>query len=168
MPEQHPVYLSLGSNVGERENNLGRALTALINMGLVAVKFSSVYETAPVNMTDQPRFLNMVALMTTIYPPDGLLRLIKTIEQDIGREATVPKGPRVIDIDILLYDMCTIDTAGLTIPHKEIRKRAFVLVPLIEVDPDAMFPDGELVRRSLTGLELNDDVIKKVGELTLK
>jgi 2-amino-4-hydroxy-6-hydroxymethyldihydropteridine diphosphokinase len=134
------AYLCLGSNLGDREENIRQALTLLspkVNLDEV----SSLYETEPVGYKEQPLFLNQVCRITTNLPPQELLHLAKEIETGMGR---VPGGqinsPRPIDIDILFYDNKTIETQNLTIPHPRLKDRAFVLIPLNEIAPDLVHP----------------------------
>jgi 2-amino-4-hydroxy-6-hydroxymethyldihydropteridine diphosphokinase len=133
------VYLSLGSNLGGREENLRTAIAKLRQIGeLVAV--SSFYETAPMEVTNQPWFLNCaVALKTRLMPRQFLLRMLK-IEQEMGRRRSVPKGPRTIDIDILLFGSAVIHTSQLDVPHPALHQRRFVLEPLTEIAPEVRHP----------------------------
>src|SRR5436305_6732577 len=133
------VYLSLGSNLGDRLCNLRAALEALQHLATV-VAISSVYDTEPVGMTDQPGFLNIAVSADVKQTPHVLLRLIKKIEEDVGRRPTYRWGPRVIDLDILLYGDRVIESPDLVIPHPEMAGRAFVLVPLAEIAPGAIHP----------------------------
>jgi 2-amino-4-hydroxy-6-hydroxymethyldihydropteridine diphosphokinase len=134
------AYLCLGSNLGEREENLRQSL-ALLSVKVNLEEVSPIYETEPVGCKDQPLFLNMVCRITTDLPPEELLHLAKDIETRMGR---VPSGqinsPRPIDIDILFYDNKTIETRNLTIPHPRLPDRAFVLMPLAEIAPDLVHP----------------------------
>jgi len=133
------VYLSLGSNLGDREQNL-RAAVAALQQQLEVEAVSSWYETEPVGVTDQPGFLNLAVAATTKLDPPELLRLAKRIEEQMGRRPTYRWGPRLIDIDILLYADRVVEGPDLTIPHRELAQRAFVLVPLAEVAPRAFHP----------------------------
>lgn len=138
------VFLSLGSNVGERENHLRAALAGLEEL-LSLQRVSSLYETEPLYVTEQPRFLNLVAAGACALAPADLLGAIHQLEARLGRrrEGAVPKGPRVIDIDILLYGNLVVDSPGLQIPHPRLRERQFALVPLLEIEPEARDPrDG--------------------------
>jgi 2-amino-4-hydroxy-6-hydroxymethyldihydropteridine diphosphokinase len=133
------VYLSLGSNLGDRQANLRNAIGRLLELGYVQ-EVSSLYETEPVEITDQPMFLNCaVAVRTELIPREFLAGMLG-IERSMGRERTQPKGPRNIDIDILLYGAATIDTPQLTVPHPAMAKRRFVLEPLAEIAPDVKHP----------------------------
>jgi 2-amino-4-hydroxy-6-hydroxymethyldihydropteridine diphosphokinase len=132
------VYLGIGSNMGEREENLDRALD-LLSQRMRMGKVSSIYDTEPLGNTNQPRFLNMVCQVFTRLAPEGLLALAKGIESKMGRYGKSDE-PRTIDIDILLYGDEVIDTPELVIPHPRMTERAFVLVPLAEIDPDLLHP----------------------------
>jgi 2-amino-4-hydroxy-6-hydroxymethyldihydropteridine diphosphokinase len=130
------VYLGLGANLGDRAAALGAALDLLGASGQVTVcAVSSLYETAPMYVTDQPSFLNAVARVETSLAPEALLDLLKQVEVTRGRVARYRYGPREVDLDILLYDDLVLDTPQLTIPHKGLAERAFVLAPLAELAP---------------------------------
>ena len=134
------VYLGLGTNMGEKQDNLLRALD-YISQRLRIEKKSSMYDTAPVGNINQPRFLNMVCHVTTTLAPAMLLATLKGIESKMGRLPVHPSNtPRIIDIDILLYGNEVIDTPDLKIPHPRLAERAFVLVPLVEIAPDLVHP----------------------------
>ena len=133
------VYLSLGSNVGNRAANLNTAIDRLSAFG-EAVAVSSFYETEPVEFTAQPWFLNCAVAFNTEKTAGQLLDGILEIEQQMGRRRTQKKGPRIIDIDILLFGNLIVDDLGLTIPHPAMHERRFVLEPLAEIAPDAVHP----------------------------
>jgi 2-amino-4-hydroxy-6-hydroxymethyldihydropteridine diphosphokinase len=133
------AYLSLGSNVGDREGHLREAIQRLHTVGDVQL-VSSVYETAPVEFTAQPWFLNCVVAIKTSFTPAHLMRQLLAIEQGMGRERIQKKGPRRIDIDILLFGNEIVKTPELTIPHPSMEKRRFVLQPLAEIAPEARHP----------------------------
>src|SRR5258708_38488222 len=135
----HTVYLALGANIGDRRGNLAAALQRLREVMEIEV-VSSLYETDPVGYTDQPRFLNVVCYGKTWLPAEDLLKYAKEIELAIGRKPSFRNGPRPIDIDILFYDDVHIKQEHLTIPHPRLRERAFVLVPLAEIAPEALDP----------------------------
>ncbi|HEY3414522.1 MAG TPA: 2-amino-4-hydroxy-6-hydroxymethyldihydropteridine diphosphokinase [Armatimonadota bacterium] len=126
------TYLGLGTNLGDREANLREAVRRLRELGTV-VRQSKVLESAPWGYTDQPDFLNMVVALDTILPPLDLLRAVKAIESIMGRVPAVRYGPRLIDIDLLLYGDVTMDTPELTLPHPRMGERDFVMVPLREL-----------------------------------
>ena len=127
------IYLSLGSNVGDRVGNLRSALTLIELEGMRALRISSFYETAPVNVRRQPWFMNCVAEVETRLSPPRLLARLQRIENDLGRSRRIPKGPRTIDIDILAYGNRVLRMPDLRIPHRRMAGRRFVLVPLCEV-----------------------------------
>jgi 2-amino-4-hydroxy-6-hydroxymethyldihydropteridine diphosphokinase len=133
------VYLSLGSNVGDRETNLRTAIDKLAELGTV-VAVSSVYETEPVDFTAQPWFLNCAVALRTHLMPKLFLAKMLAIEQYMGRRRMQPKGPRTIDIDILLFGNSVINTPQLDIPHPAMHQRRFVLEPLTEIAPDVRHP----------------------------
>lgn len=147
------VYLGLGSNIGDREANLRQALERLAAEGIHAVRRSSLYETEPREMEDQPRFLNAVVEAQTELFPLQLLACIRKIEQAMGRRRVVPKGPRNIDIDILFYGRTVIHSAELETPHPGIPERAFVLEPLAEIAPEFRHPvNGKTANEMLAAL----------------
>ncbi len=134
------VYLGLGSNIGNRQEHLNRALGYLAQRMRVVQK-SSVYETEPVGQTHQARFLNMVCEARTSLAPKVLLTLVKGIEKKLGRPSHYPKdSPRIIDIDILFYGDQIISEPDLIVPHPRLSKRAFVLIPLRDIAPDFIDP----------------------------
>lgn len=133
------VYLGLGSNLGNRARNIYVALRRLGDT-IQLDQVSSLYETEPVGFVDQPCFLNLVCGGETDLSPEALLRLAKTIEREMGRKEGLRFGPRVVDIDILLYDDLVADTPRLEIPHPRLHERAFVLVPLNEIAPELVHP----------------------------
>ena len=153
------VYLGLGSNLGQREANLARAIQLLgqpfdsAQGGRVEpLRASSIYETAPWGYTEQPPFLNCVVEAETALPPHLLLQSVQGLEKAMGRKPGFRYGPRLIDVDILLYGSLTIDQPDLQIPHPRIPERAFVLIPLAElaavvVHPTLQLPIAELARR---------------------
>ncbi len=132
---------NLASQVGDREANLRAALDRLAALGTVTA-VSTFHETDPVGYLDQPRFLNAAALLRTTLPPLELLRSLLAIEQSLGRDrsATVDKGPRTLDLDLLLYDDAVLDTPELTLPHPAMSQRRFVLAPLAEIAPRLLHP----------------------------
>lgn len=133
------VVLGLGTNIGDRLTNLRRAVQCLRSAVDVEM-LSSVYESEPVGYRDQPWFLNAVCAGGTSLEPEALLATVKRIECDLGRQPSRRFGPRVIDIDILLYDDQVIKTPALEVPHPRLTERAFVLVPLAEILPDVVHP----------------------------
>jgi 2-amino-4-hydroxy-6-hydroxymethyldihydropteridine diphosphokinase len=139
------AYLGLGSNLGDRPENLGRAVALLgARDGVAVVRTSSVYETAPVGPA-QPDFLNAVAEVDTTLSPRDLLEACLGVEEEMGRVRGERWGPRVIDVDLLLYDDERVDEPNLVVPHPRMHERAFVLVPLAELAPDVVLPDGRTI-----------------------
>ena len=132
-------YLGLGSNLGDRGGNIKRAVE-LLAQSTALVSVSSLYETEPWGYEAQPRFLNAACAVETTMPPLDLLRLLRRIERDVGRRTTFPLGPRIIDLDMLLYGQEVIRMEGLTVPHQAMAERAFVLVPLAEIGADVRHP----------------------------
>lgn len=137
------IYLSLGSNLGDREKNLRTAIAALADGGVRVTRVSSFYETEPVDLREQPWFVNCAVQATTEAQPLELLRALRGIESQMGSKKLVPKGPRLIDLDILLYGDKTIDTPELQVPHPRMLQRKFVLVPLAEIAPNLKHPRWE-------------------------
>lgn len=134
-------FLGFGTNLGDRKKNLSQALNTLNDRpDLAVLRTSSIYETEPWGLADQPRFLNMVAEIATSIPPGELLERVKKLEQDMGREDGPRFGPRLIDIDILLLEDQVVDEPDLTVPHARLHERAFVLVPLAELAPELVHP----------------------------
>jgi 2-amino-4-hydroxy-6-hydroxymethyldihydropteridine diphosphokinase len=134
------IYLSLGSNVGAPEANLNAAIEALAGAGVEVRRVSSFYETEPVDYLEQPWFLNGVVKAHTELPALALLRALRGIESKMGSTKSIAKGPRLIDIDILLYGQRKIDTPELQVPHPRMTLRKFVLVPLAEIAPGLRHP----------------------------
>lgn len=134
-------YLGFGTNLGDRKKNLDRAIISLDSRpDLAVLRTSGIYETEPWGMTDQPNFLNMVAEIVTSISLNELLKRVKKLEQDMGREDGPRFGPRLIDVDILLLEDQMVDQPDLRIPHASLHLRAFVLVPLAELAPDLVHP----------------------------
>jgi 2-amino-4-hydroxy-6-hydroxymethyldihydropteridine diphosphokinase len=136
---KYRIYLSLGSNLGNRTSNLEKALHSLSPL-VDVVNQSSIYETEPWGVLDQPNFLNQVLEGETNLSPSELLEHVKGIEREMGRKPSRRFGPRLVDIDILFYGDQIISEDGLTIPHKRMSERAFVLIPLKEIAPDLLYP----------------------------
>lgn len=139
MPE---VFIGLGSNLGDRLENLKRAVVLLGENGLTVEKVSSVYETDPVG-PPQPDFLNAAVKGSTDLAPDELLATLKRLEREMDRTAGERWGPREIDLDLLLYADLVLESEELCVPHADLTKRDFVMVPLLEIEPDLELPSGE-------------------------
>jgi 2-amino-4-hydroxy-6-hydroxymethyldihydropteridine diphosphokinase len=136
----HQIYLSLGSNLGDRTDHLRRALEELAVAGIQFDRISPIYETEPVDFKNQPWFLNQAAAANTDISPFELLDLCLDVENRLGRRRTDEKGPRSIDIDLLLYDNLILQQPTLTIPHARLHSRRFVLVPLAALAPELVHP----------------------------
>jgi len=133
-------FLSLGTNLGDRKKNLNRAVVLLKRQGIKVVKSSSLYETQPVDFCFQPLFYNKVIEVESKLNPECFLAIIKKIEKNMGRKPAVSKGPRLIDIDVLIAENTIIHNEDLEIPHRELTKRNFVLIPFNEISPDTIHP----------------------------
>lgn len=162
------VYLGLGSNLGDRKQNLAQALE-LISQQAEIEQVSSIYETEPVGFREQPLFLNAVCCVSTKLNPGELLKLAKGIEATLGRMPSFPNAPRPIDIDILFYGGRVIKSQDLIIPHPHLTQRAFVLVPLAEIAPELTHPEnGKTVAELLSDLDGTEGVRKWTeGEETI-
>jgi 2-amino-4-hydroxy-6-hydroxymethyldihydropteridine diphosphokinase len=159
--KEHIVYLALGSNLGDRLANLKQAIASLTPQMDVKAK-SSVYETLPWGYEDQPKFLNQVVRAKTYLDPEPLLKHLKRLEMALGRQESFPNGPRLIDIDILFYDELILYSPALVIPHPRLHERAFVLLPLMDLDPDLVHPvNKKSVREMLASC--NIEGIEKAG-----
>ncbi|MGA2011039.1 MAG: 2-amino-4-hydroxy-6-hydroxymethyldihydropteridine diphosphokinase [Solirubrobacteraceae bacterium] len=147
-------YLGLGSNIGDRRSHLTAAVAALPAHGVRVLASSSVYDTEPVGLIlDQPEFLNACLAIATALAPEPLLDACKAVERDVGRRSGGPRhGPRVIDVDLLLLGDRAQHSPRLTLPHAEVGSRRFVLVPLLELDPELTLPGGERLADALAGL----------------
>lgn len=159
--EEHIVYLALGTNLGDRLANLKQAITALTPQMEVKAK-SPVYETPPWGYEDQPKFLNQVVKAKTYLDPEPLLKHLKRLEIALGRQASFPNGPRLIDIDILFYDNLVLNKPSLVIPHPRLHERAFVLLPLTDIEPDLVHPVSKKTAREMLA-ECNLAGIEKVA-----
>ena len=156
------VYLSLGSNLGNRAANLHVAIDRLGRLGKVAA-VSSFYETEPVDLTDQPWFLNCAVKLETEKMPKQLLAALLEVERQMGRRRDRTKGPRVIDLDILLFGSSVIQSKGLTVPHPAMHERRFVLEPLAEIAPDVRHP---VLRQTIRALRdaVSGQVVRKARD----
>jgi 2-amino-4-hydroxy-6-hydroxymethyldihydropteridine diphosphokinase len=162
-PGEHLVYLGLGSNLGDRDALL-RAALARLAPDVRVTRVSSVWDTAPLLVIEQPRFHNAVAEGLTRLDPFALLRLVKRIERELGRTPAPRYGPRLVDIDILLYDDLMLNTPTLTIPHAQLAARAFALAPLAEIAPRAWHPALGRDARALASATPPGD-IRRLGPL---
>ncbi len=143
------VYLSLGSNIGDRKANIMNAIDQINTMdGVKVIKISSLYNTNPIGKTDQPDFMNCAVKIETNINPHTLLEYLLDIEKLMGRVRAERWGPRIIDIDILLYDNLNIDTNNLKIPHPLMTERAFVMVPLAEIEPKLIINNKSVIEIS--------------------
>jgi 2-amino-4-hydroxy-6-hydroxymethyldihydropteridine diphosphokinase len=147
-------YLSLGSNVGDRAANLRAAIAGLRERGIAVDAVSDGYETEPVGeVLDQPDFLNLAVRISTGLEPEQLLDVCKAVEADAGRDFAAPRhSPRPVDVDLILLGGLEVETDRLTLPHREASSRRFVLVPLLELDPDLALPDGTRLADCLQAL----------------
>ena len=168
---RRPGFLGLGSNVGDSRANLAAATAALPGQGVRVLASSSVYETEPVGLVlDQPDFLNACLRIETRLEPEGLLDACKEVERAVGREAGGSRhGPRVIDVDVLLLNALEHSSPRLTLPHPEVSSRRFVLVPLLELDPDLALPSGERLADKLLALNRSPptQAVRRVGPALL-
>jgi 2-amino-4-hydroxy-6-hydroxymethyldihydropteridine diphosphokinase len=149
------AYLGLGANLGDREATIVRALELLAHEdGVEVVAVSSLRDTDPVGIVDQPRFLNGAAAVETDLSPGELLNRLLAVERELGRTREGPRfGPRTIDLDLLLYGDEEVDERGLTVPHPRLAERRFALEPLAELDPDLVVPGRGRVSDLLLGLQ---------------
>ena len=162
--DEHHVYIGMGSNLGDRDSHLRAALAAL-GAFIQITAFSSVYDTAPQLVEDQPRFYNAVCAGSTSLDPLPLLHALKSIEVALGRAASRRYGPRLIDLDLLLYDDCILNEPELTVPHPRIAERAFVLLPLAEIAPQLRHPTLHQTIAELAEAVASADV-QRVGPLS--
>jgi 2-amino-4-hydroxy-6-hydroxymethyldihydropteridine diphosphokinase len=160
-------YLGLGSNIGDRQGHLQAAIVALADHALQVLACSSLYETEPVGLVlDQPEFLNACLRIETELGPEALLEACKEVERTVGRRAGGPRhGPRVIDVDLLLLDDLQYHSPRLELPHAEVSSRRFVLVPLLELDPDLALPSGQRLAERSAGLGPGQAVRRAAGPL---
>src|SRR6516162_8088055 len=155
------VYLALGSNIGDRAKNLREAARHLKDAAIQVLTVSSIYETEPVDYLDQPWFLNAVLEAQTDLAPAALLRALREIESGMGSKKAFAKGPRLIDLDILLYGDATIETPDLEIPHPRMLQRNFVLVPLAEIAPALRHPSWPATAAELLARASDRSVVRR-------
>ena len=159
---KHNVYLSLGSNLGDRARNLRDAIAALRKAGIDVTRISSMYETEPVDYLDQPWFLNIAIEAETELAAAALLQNLRGIEAQMGSKKLVSKGPRLIDLDILLYGDETIDTPELQVPHTRMHLRRFVLEPLAEIAPNVCHPVSGLSAAEMLANSPDKSTVRKL------
>ncbi len=157
------VLLSLGSNVGDREKNLRAAIAALPELGLKIKQVSSIYETEPVDLLEQPWFLNCVVEGETTLAPIELLKRLRELEKRMGSKKLVARGPRLIDLDILVYGRQTIDSPELQVPHPRMHLRRFVLAPLAEIAPGLKHPSWRGTAAELLAALDDKSTVKKLS-----
>ncbi|MBI5203665.1 MAG: 2-amino-4-hydroxy-6-hydroxymethyldihydropteridine diphosphokinase [Nitrospirae bacterium] len=147
------IYIGIGSNIGNREENCRKAIKLIKENGIAVKKESSMHETEPWGVKDQPKFINMAIEIETNKKPEDLLGILKNIENQMGRTESVKWGQRIIDLDILLYDDLILETPHLEIPHPFMHEREFVLRPLVEIAPDKKHPViGKTIKEMLSVL----------------
>ncbi len=161
---KHTTYLSLGSNVGDRARNLRGAIAALETTGLNVVRVSSLYETEPVDYLDQAWFLNMAIEAEIELGALELLRALRQIETQMGSRKLIAKGPRLIDMDILLYGDQVIDTPELQVPHPRMHLRRFVLEPLAEIAPNVRHPVSGLSAAEMLARTPDNSAVRKFDD----
>ena len=159
------IYLSLGSNQGDRRENIKKAIELIKANNVNVSKISSLYETEPVGFKDQPYFYNLCLKAETKLDPHTLLTLIKGIETETGRVKTTEKGPRIIDIDILFYSNIILKDKDLVIPHSEIINRKFVLEPLCEIAPELVHPEKNAKIADILKEASFSEGVSRIGEL---
>lgn len=158
------AYLSLGSNLGDREGSLRACIQRLRQLGTIS-KVSSLYETEPMELREQPWFLNCAVCLETGLNPEQLLTEIQRIEAELGRNRVVDKGPRTVDVDILLFDNLILQRQGLQIPHPAMTQRRFVLAPLHEIAPAIRHPiSGKTIEELLNELDATTGQVERLAK----
>lgn len=160
-PLMADIYLALGTNIGDREKNLREAIRRLSEPDIHIIKISSIYETEPVDYLDQPWFLNAVLEAQTALPATQLLATLRNIESQMGSSKPFAKGPRLIDLDILLYGDSTIDTPELQVPHPRMLQRNFVLIPLAEIAPNFRHPSWPATASELLASSPDRSIVRR-------
>jgi 2-amino-4-hydroxy-6-hydroxymethyldihydropteridine diphosphokinase len=155
-------FLSLGSNLGDKEKNITDALALLQEHGVEILKISSLYETQPVDFPSQPWFYNQLVKIRTKAQPEALLELARKIEQKMGRKRRLKKGPRIIDIDIVLAEDYVIHKKELKIPHPRMGKRNFVLLPFVEISPETVHPVLKESMKTLWEKSKDQSIVKQI------
>jgi len=156
------VYVALGTNLGDREENLREAIRLIREAGVQITRLSSVYETEPVDYLDQPWFLNAVLEAPTTLSAAQLLTTLRSIESRMGSKKPFAKGPRLIDLDILLYGDDTVETSDLQVPHPRMLQRKFVLVPLAEIAPNLKHPSWRANVAELLTLSADSSQVRRI------
>ena len=163
----HSVFIGIGSNLGNRIENCNEGLEQISKMSEI-VKTSSLYESEPVGVENQPKFINAVVHIKTLLSPFNLLDSLKLIEKKVGRKKTFRWGPRVLDLDILFYDKLILNDEKLTIPHSELHNRIFTLMPMAEIEPNFEHPTiNKSVDKLLNDLDYSNNIVK-IGEFIYK
>jgi len=157
-------WLGVGANLGDRRAALEAALAWLAGAGIAIEAVSPLYETAPLDLVDQPAFLNAAARVRTGLQPPQLLRTAKALERELGREPGPRWGPRAIDCDLLLWEGGAHEEPGLTIPHPRLAERRFALLPLLDLDPGLALPDGRRVADLLAAIDPGDQPARRLAE----
>ena len=159
------AYIALGSNLQHPAQQVTRAFKAITQLpNTILLKQSSLYKTAPVGYDNQPDFINAVVMVETDLAPEAMMQHLLAIEQQFGRERPFPNAPRILDLDLLLYDTVTMQTDLLTLPHPRMQSRGFVMLPLAEIAADLILPSGESVVELAKSFQQED--IQRIPEHT--